>query len=315
MARARGRLIVALAFATAAIALEARHAFAVARAAGEQQVREGGLRSHSRRVRRSDLKSPPLVVRHQAATTIAWPKKSETEEVEILEHEKLEVGGPKTRACFTAFVAGFAALSLHTADAITKRTLGLPLWAGPSAGVCVMFAVAAVSAADQGTLTDFPGVFKFAVQVATAVTGSCAFAVFASSYFSSLAIRRALSVSICAAWMLFNPASAVFPPSAGYCALYIDQLLAGGPLGKLSYVFGVFPCALGVMVVLLSTRFATVVAAGPLRALWVKRLQRRRRPGYRSISRQIESWMPTAGLICAGLGLSRALMLWLSILK
>mmetsp|Transcript_43428 Transcript_43428/g.102288 ORF Transcript_43428/g.102288 Transcript_43428/m.102288 type:complete len:285 (+) Transcript_43428:82-936(+) len=268
---ARGRVIVALAFAGVAAALTASlfdvvNTFAVPRAARVQHVPDGRA-SHGRSAR-SKLNSP--VVRHDAGKV--WP----AHYVNPFEGEKLKVGGDKTKALFTALVAAFAAFSLHTADVISKATLGLPLWAGPSAGVCVMFSVAAVGAADAGTLTDFPAVFKFAVEVAIAVTGSCAFAVWASSQFSSLAVRRALSVGVCAAWMLFNPGSAVFPPSAGYCALYIDQLLAGGPLGKLSYTFGVFPCALGVMVVLLSSRLAAFVGAGPLRLVWNAKMRRER---------------------------------------
>eukprot|EP00403_Amphidinium_massartii_P031570 CAMPEP_0178448230 /NCGR_PEP_ID=MMETSP0689_2-20121128/41863_1 /TAXON_ID=160604 /ORGANISM="Amphidinium massartii, Strain CS-259" /LENGTH=222 /DNA_ID=CAMNT_0020073381 /DNA_START=182 /DNA_END=850 /DNA_ORIENTATION=+ len=183
------------------------------------------------------------------------------------ESKKLEFDVPHTKALFTALVAGFAALALHTADSMTKASLGLPLWAGPSAGVCVMFAVAAVTAAEQGTLGDLAGTAKFGVQVALAVTGSCAFAVWACSHFSSVVMRRTVAVGVCALWMLLNPTSAVFPPSAGYCALYIDQLLSSGPMAHLSYTFSVFPCGLGVMTILLATRVATLLGSQPLRML------------------------------------------------
>jgi len=208
-------------------------------------------------------KSP--VVRDQADVKIREITPIKLDEIEA--KPKLSFGSEKTKGIFIAAVAAFAAFSLHTADAATKAMWGLPLWAGPSAGVCVMFAVAAVTAAEQGNLTDYAGVTKFGLQVALAVTGSCAFAVWACTVFPSVAARRTIAVGVAAAWMLLNPVSAVFPPSAGYCALYIDQLLSNGPMAKLSYTFSVFPCALGVMVVLIASRAATVMGVKPLKML------------------------------------------------
>mmetsp|Transcript_43339 Transcript_43339/g.99881 ORF Transcript_43339/g.99881 Transcript_43339/m.99881 type:complete len:427 (+) Transcript_43339:61-1341(+) len=181
--------------------------------------------------------------------------------------------GSKRKAFVTAGVAAFAAFALHTADVTTKALWGLPLWAGPSAGVCVMFAVAAVTAAEDGQLRDIFGITKFALQVAMGVTGSCAFAVWTCTMLPSVAARRGIAVGLAALWMILNPYSAVFPPSAGYCALYIDQLISNGPMSKLSYTFSVFPCGLGVMVVLLSTRVAAAFGVKPVRMVsdWVRR--------------------------------------------
>jgi len=180
----------------------------------------------------------------------------------------LQLKGQRSRNLFVASVAAFAAFSLHMADSISKAKLGLPLWAGPSAGVCVMFAVASVAAAEDGALEDYRSLAKFAAELALAVTGSCLFAVFTTVAFTSVATRRTLAVGFCAAWMLLNKHSAVFPPSAGYCALYIDHVLAGGPMATLGYVFSVFPCALGVMVVLAATRGAALLGTQTIMQWW-----------------------------------------------
>mmetsp|Transcript_74044 Transcript_74044/g.138342 ORF Transcript_74044/g.138342 Transcript_74044/m.138342 type:complete len:264 (-) Transcript_74044:94-885(-) len=211
----------------------------------------------------------PIVQRKQADANV------QTTSVEVEQKAVFKMGA-KRKAVLTALVAAFAAFTLHTADAVTKAAWGLPLWAGPSAGVCVMFAVAAVAAAEEGKIQDFAGITKFALQVGIGVTGSCAFAVFVCSFLPSVAARRTVAVGIAALWMILNPFSAVFPPSAGYCALYIDQLLANGPMARLSYTFSVFPCGVGVMVVLLSSRIAAGFGVQPVRILsrWLRPLKK-----------------------------------------
>mmetsp|Transcript_25934 Transcript_25934/g.47404 ORF Transcript_25934/g.47404 Transcript_25934/m.47404 type:complete len:264 (+) Transcript_25934:55-846(+) len=214
-------------------------------------------------------RAPSTIQRKQADARV------ETVSIEVVEDESFKMGA-KRKAVLTAAVAAFAAFTLHTADALTKASWGLPLWAGPSAGVCVMFAVAAVAAAEEGKIRDFAGVTKFALQVGIGVTGSCAFAVFVCSHLPSIALRRTVAVGIAALWMILNPYSAVFPPSAGYCALYIDQLLVKGPMAHLSYVFSLFPCGVGVMVVLLSSRIAAGFGVQPVRILsrWFRPLKK-----------------------------------------
>lgn len=237
-------------------------AFAMASQPASSNVRAlRGSRSRSR------------IVRDQADIRIQENTAINLDQLEAV--QKLSFRSEKTRGIFVAAVAACAAFALHTADAATKAMLGLPLWAGPSAGVCVMFAVAAVTAAEHGSLTDYAGVTKFGVQVALAVTGSCAFAVWACSVFPGVAARRTVAVGVAAAWMLLNPASAVFPPSAGYCALYIDQLLANGPMAQLSYTFSVFPCALGVLTVLFASRAATLLGVQPLKMMSRRSQQKR----------------------------------------
>mmetsp|Transcript_54721 Transcript_54721/g.128027 ORF Transcript_54721/g.128027 Transcript_54721/m.128027 type:complete len:264 (+) Transcript_54721:77-868(+) len=215
---------------------------------------------------------PVSIVQRQQAEA-----KMDTITIPVLEQPDSFKMGAKRKAVLTAAVAAFAAFTLHAADVLTKATWGLPLWAGPSAGVCVMFAVAAVAAAEEGKLQDFASITKFALQVGVGVTGSCAFAVFVCSQLPSVVLRRTVAVGIAALWMLLNPYSAVFPPSAGYCALYIDQLLVNGPMAKLSYVFSLFPCGMGVMVVLLSTRIAAAFGVQPVRLLsrWCRTLKHR----------------------------------------
>mmetsp|Transcript_61430 Transcript_61430/g.114032 ORF Transcript_61430/g.114032 Transcript_61430/m.114032 type:complete len:263 (-) Transcript_61430:328-1116(-) len=200
----------------------------------------------------------------------------QTTTIQVVEPQSFKMGA-KRKGVLTAAVAAFAAFTLHTADALTKASWGLPLWAGPSAGVCVMFAVAAVAAAEEGKIQDFAGITKYALQVGMGVTGSCAFAVFVCSQLPSVVLRRTVAVGIAALWMLLNPFSAVFPPSAGYCALYIDQLLVNGPMAKLSYMFSVFPCGVGVMVVLLSSRIAAGFGVQPVRLLsrWARAVKSR----------------------------------------
>mmetsp|Transcript_6420 Transcript_6420/g.14044 ORF Transcript_6420/g.14044 Transcript_6420/m.14044 type:complete len:282 (-) Transcript_6420:107-952(-) len=175
------------------------------------------------------------------------------------------VGGSTTRGLFIAAVAASAAAVLHYADRLSRILWALPLWAPPAAAACVMFAVAGVDALESDSSLDLGAVTKLGFQAVSAVAGSCCLAVFAGSCLSSVAARRAVAVAACAAWMILSPTSKVFPPSAAYSVLYIDQLILQGPFVPLSYKYAFFPCALGVLVVLYTTHLAALAGSKPLR--------------------------------------------------
>merc|ERR1719272_1403427 len=68
---------------------------------------------------------------------------------------------------------------------------------------------------------------------------------------------RAIAIAACSYVMADFPGCSYFPPLAAMCSLYADQAMSGGPLAKLAYGYTMFPCILGTLFLLYTTRLYT----------------------------------------------------------
>mmetsp|Transcript_8938 Transcript_8938/g.10325 ORF Transcript_8938/g.10325 Transcript_8938/m.10325 type:complete len:100 (-) Transcript_8938:166-465(-) len=67
----------------------------------------------------------------------------------------------------------------------------------------------------------------------------------------------------CAAFsMTVNPSAGYFPPAGAFCALYVEKAMSHGLRPGIE--FALFPCAIGVALLLVFTRVITFMMAHPL---------------------------------------------------
>merc|ERR1719436_290726 len=113
----------------------------------------------------------------------------------------------------------------------------------------------------------FNQIIDKALKAGSAVAVSVVLAVLVTKLLGASPLGRALAVGICSLFMSLSPISAFFPPSAAFCALYVDQAIAGGPLAALVYRYALTPCFAGTALLLIFTRVITAALAQPLRKL------------------------------------------------
>mmetsp|Transcript_24519 Transcript_24519/g.56510 ORF Transcript_24519/g.56510 Transcript_24519/m.56510 type:complete len:274 (+) Transcript_24519:51-872(+) len=209
----------------------------------------------------------PVVARRQPSVLSYLPE--EEEFTASIDWHRL--GGARTRAMLVAAIAACSAYVLHLADIFCRSQWSLPLWLPPTAGVCIMYALDSVTAAEHMPNLDLQFQAQLAVRTVVALLGSCSLAVLIGSIFKCLVVRRVMAVAMCTAWMLLVPKSNFFPPSAAYAAIYVDHLQTKGPLAHLTYRYAAFPCALGVLIVYFSTHLLAFLAMKPLRFLTTRK--------------------------------------------
>lgn len=176
------------------------------------------------------------------------------------------IGGQKTQAVMTAVISAVAIYMLTLANEVTKTCVG-PLWAPPLGAIALIFGSAATAAADKGSLWSPQATLRQALQIAVALGGACTIAVALGQTLGYSALSRALSVALCSLWMAAVPVSSFFPPVGAFCVLYLDQVLANGPLAALAYKYAIFPCVTGTLFLFFATRAAALAVAPLLRQL------------------------------------------------
>merc|ERR1711920_505163 len=83
----------------------------------------------------------------------------------------------------------------------------------------------------------------------------------------AFATCRAVAVAASASWMCAFPACIYFPPAGAFCALYVDQTIANATFSTLQYKYALFPCASGIIFLLLCTRALASVLSIPLQTV------------------------------------------------
>jgi len=177
------------------------------------------------------------------------------------------VGGGRTQASLTALVAGIAVGLLCSLGQYTQKSFGLPLWAPPLGAASLIFASEATAAAQKGELASPGAVWQRSLKTGSAVVGACLITVFIAKHFGATPLARAASVILCSLYMTAMPISGYFPPCGAFCVLFVDQAISHGALEKLGYMYSLFPCGAGTVLLVLLTRIIAGFIATPLRAM------------------------------------------------
>lgn len=175
--------------------------------------------------------------------------------------KQLAIGGVKTQALVSAFVAGASVFLLSALGQAIKT----PLWAPPLGAVSLIFSADAVAQAKEGKIMASSQILDKALKAGSGVAGAVLLSVLITEVLGPSPLGRALVVGVCGLFMSLSPISAYFPPAAAFCALYVDQAIAGGPLAKMVYRYAFTPCFAGTALLLIFTRVITAAIAQPLR--------------------------------------------------
>jgi len=175
------------------------------------------------------------------------------------------VGGGRIQASLTALVAGVAVGLLCTLGQYTQKSFGLPLWAPPLGAISLIFAQEATAAAQKGEIASYAALWQRSLKTGSAVVGACLLTVFISKHFGATPLARAAAVVVCSLYMSAMPLSGYFPPCGAFCVLFVDQAIAHGALERLGYMYSIFPCGVGTVLLVLLTRIIAGFIATPLR--------------------------------------------------
>mmetsp|Transcript_65824 Transcript_65824/g.116669 ORF Transcript_65824/g.116669 Transcript_65824/m.116669 type:complete len:243 (-) Transcript_65824:79-807(-) len=166
-----------------------------------------------------------------------------------------DLGGKVGEGLLVSLVAGLSVFAMSRLQlAIHKQ-----VWVPPFGAIVLIFATQAVQEAKQGKSLDASSMLKVAAEAIVGVAGACALTVGTARLLGgSPSVLRALAVSFASLWMTFSPAS-FFPPAGALCALFVERVVAKGPLPGFEYAL--FPCSIGVALLLISTRVLASVLA------------------------------------------------------
>jgi len=168
-------------------------------------------------------------------------------------------GGHHREGFFTALVAALATWAMS----LLQNFIHKPLWVPPFGAIVLMFAAEAVAAAKGGKILCRKSMWSRALRACSGVAGACLFTVGISEILgSSPTILRVTAMFFAAFSMTVNPSAGYFPPAGAFCALYVEKAVSQGLRPGIE--FALFPCALGVALLLLFTRLITFMMAHPL---------------------------------------------------
>lgn len=172
-----------------------------------------------------------------------------------------------SQALFTAFVTFGAVLFVGLLNEVSMRTVRVPLWSPPEGAVALVFAGEATAAVRAGKTLSVSHIADRALTAGSAVAGACVLAVATVQLLGGNPLGRATAVAASSLWMYASPVSRPFAPVGAFCALYVDQVMAKGPLAPLLYRYALCPCLVGTALLLVATRVLAALAAAALRAL------------------------------------------------
>lgn len=181
--------------------------------------------------------------------------------------ESASVGGITTQALITALVAGLVVGFLSSLGAVTQKLYGLPLWAPPLGSVALIFASEETAAAQNGNIIAPKSIWERALKAGIAVSGACVLSVFVTRLLGASIFGRAIAVGVSSLWMTAIPVSGYFAPAGSFCALFVDQSMTRGPFESLGYLYALFPCGAGTVILLVLTRTVARLLAVPLCAI------------------------------------------------
>jgi len=211
---------------------------------------------------------PARCSRAAAAPTALVARAAEAPAAATATKEKqLALGGARTEAVVTGVSAGVAIFLLCAMSEAFKVVLQAPLYVPPLGAVSLIFASDAVAQARTGKVLSAGQILDKAVKTGTAVAGACIFTVLITQLMGASPLGRALAVAGSSWWMAASPVSGFFPPAGAFCALYVDQAIAGGPVAKLLYRYAISPAFLGTALLLILNRVVVGILARPLRSL------------------------------------------------
>mmetsp|Transcript_18691 Transcript_18691/g.43709 ORF Transcript_18691/g.43709 Transcript_18691/m.43709 type:complete len:265 (-) Transcript_18691:287-1081(-) len=173
-----------------------------------------------------------------------------------------EFGGPRSEGFVTATVAALSTFAMSTLQAVLQRQL----WVPPFGAVALIFAADAVAAAKEGKIMCAKTMWDKGLKACMGVATACFCTVAIANWLGSTPTMMRTTVMFSAAMsMALNPSAGYFPPAGALCALFVEKAVAKGSLPGFEYAL--FPCAIGVALLLVFSRVFMFALARPFRAL------------------------------------------------
>ncbi|CAE7453936.1 eryA [Symbiodinium natans] len=140
------------------------------------------------------------------------------------------------------------------------------IWVPPFGAVALIFAAESVAAAKQGKLICRKTVGNRALKACSGVATACVCTVALAQLCGSPTLMRTIVMFAAAYSMVLNPGADYFPPAGALCALFVEKaVVVGKPSLLPGFEYALFPCAVGVGLLLLFSRLIAFVLA---RAHW-----------------------------------------------